>query len=463
MTFTSIDYFVFFVIVFTLYWQSRNKTLQNLIVLVASYIFYGWVHPWFCILLVTSTVADYFCGIAMVRYESRKRLFLVISLLVNLGLLCGFKYFNFFVENVHAVLSAAGLSPGEITLQIFLPVGISFYTFQTLSYTIDIYEGKLKPTHNFIDFACFVAMFPQLVAGPIERAAHMLPQLEKRRYWNFDLLFDAWPLMIRGYLKKMVIADNVAVYVDQIFMLESPSFLMLTCGGLAFALQIYADFSAYTDIARASSRMFGIELMENFKSPYLAISPSDFWRRWHISFSTWIRDYLYIPLGGSKVSSTGQFLFVVLTTMGLAGLWHGAAWHFVWWGIFHGTLTFIYHKLGMGGRWMPKTKPGLVVAWAVMFSFTIFGWLLFRTTDMGWIFHALGTSFDGGFARDQVVATVQILTMVGLYMSPLIVLMALDRGLPRARMLHTLFYGAAIVAIIVFHRDQFDDFIYFQF
>ena len=224
-------------------------------------------------------MVDYFSGLGMARFAKRKKLFLIISLICNLGMLGFFKYFNFFVESVHEAAMSMGLHFSPIELRIFLPVGISFYTFQTLSYTIDVYRGKLKPRNNFFDFALFVSFFPQLVAGPIERATRLLPQVEKNRRWNNDFFLSAWPLMIRGYLKKLVIADNVAVYVNQIFMLEEPTILLLLAGSLAFAVQIYADFSAYTDIARASARLLGFDLMKNFKSPYLAVSPSDFWRR----------------------------------------------------------------------------------------------------------------------------------------------------------------------------------------
>lgn len=460
MTFTSVTYLVFFVVVFFVYWVLPRKGLQNGWLLAASYLFYGFVHPWFCILLAVSTVTDFICGLGIARGGPRKRLYLIVSLVVNLGMLCGFKYFNFFMENVHAVLSAMGLSPGELTLSIFLPVGISFYTFQTLSYTIDIYRGELKPTKSFIDFACFVSLFPQLVAGPIERARHMLPQLEQRRTWNQDFFFGAWPLMIRGYLKKMVIADNVAVYVDKIFMLEEPGALLLGVGALAFAVQIYADFSAYTDIARASARMLGIELMENFKSPYLAISPSDFWRRWHISFSSWIRDYVYIPLGGSKVETRWQFFKVVLTTMALAGLWHGAAWNFVAWGVFHGLITFVYHQLGLGGRWQPSTRLRLVAAWAVMFTLTVFGWLLFRTPDMAWLMRGIATP---AFSREELHVAMRVAVLTLFYISPLFVFMALDRLRPKFGLVHAVAYGFAMMAIVIFHRGASEAFIYFQF
>ncbi|MBN1270355.1 MAG: MBOAT family protein [Kiritimatiellae bacterium] len=462
MIFTSFVYIYFFLIVLCLYWLVRNRAAQNLILLIASYVFYGWVHPWFCCLMAASTVLDYVCGLGMERHRARKRWFVVASLAGNLALLGFFKYFNFFTDNVHAVLSALGLAVQPAVLRVFLPVGISFYTFQTLSYTLDIYRGSLKPRTNFLDFALFVAFFPQLVAGPIERAARLLPQMERERKWDGALFGAAWPLLIRGYLKKLVIADNVAVFSDQVFMLSQPSLLLLSAGTLAFALQIYADFSAYTDIARGSARLFGFELMENFDSPYLSISPSDFWRRWHISFSSWIRDYLYIALGGSRVRSMWRYALVVVTTMGLSGLWHGAAWHFVVWGLYHGVLVFAYHLAGMGGRWRPKGIAATAVAWTAMSFFTLFGWVLFRAPSMGWIFHAFaGMTVSAG--RDALTVTTVIACYVALYSAPLLVLMFLDRLLPRVRWAHSVAYGLALAAITCFATEAGQDFIYFQF
>jgi len=286
VVFNSWEYSGFLLSVFAIYWILARKSYQNVLLLVGSYIFYGYIHPWFCILIATSTIVDYFCGLAMARFTSKKLFFLITSLVCNLGLLGFFKYFNFFTENFINAANNLGFHLHPSSLKIFLPVGISFYTFQTLSYTIDIYRGKLRPRGNFIDFALFVSFFPQLVSGPIERAGRLLPQIEKARKFDWGFISSAFPLLIKGYLKKLVIADNVAVYVDKIFMLEHPTMLLLIAGAVAFAVQIYADFSAYTDIARASARFLGFELIENFDSPYLAVSPSDFWRRWHISFST---------------------------------------------------------------------------------------------------------------------------------------------------------------------------------
>jgi alginate O-acetyltransferase complex protein AlgI len=268
---------------------------------------------------------------------------------------------------------------------------------------------------------------------------------------------------VRGYLKKLVIADNVAVYVNKIFMLENPSLLLLSVGSLTFAVQIFADFSAYTDIARASARLLGFDLVENFKSPYLALSPSDFWRRWHISFSSWIRDYLYIPLGGSRVTKKLKFALVLLASLGLSGLWHGASWHFVVWGVYHAALVFGYHQLGFSGRWRPKTLPGVVGAWTVMFCFTIIGWAIFRASSMGWLIGVFGKGFSFGFGGDSLTVSMIVLLSTAFYSLPLLVLAFVERLKLNDRAIGGLVYGMAIVMMIIFFRDVQQDFIYFQF
>ncbi|MDH4318730.1 MAG: MBOAT family protein, partial [Desulfobulbaceae bacterium] len=264
MIFTSFDYIYFLLCIFLCYWIIGNKFFQNTLLLIGSYIFYGWISPWFCSLLAASTVMDYFCGLGMKKYPDHKKSILILSLLSNLGILCIFKYFNFFSENIGLVLDQLGLHLNPPLLQLILPVGISFYTFQTMSYSIDIYRDRLEARANFIDFAAFVAFFPQLVAGPIERASHFLPQLEKERTWSWDDFDRAWPLILRGYFKKLVIADTTATFVDKIYMLDHPGAVLLIIGTTAFAVQIFTDFSGYTDIARGTARLFGFELMRNF-------------------------------------------------------------------------------------------------------------------------------------------------------------------------------------------------------
>lgn len=463
MIFTSFIYAYFFAIVFVLYWALQNKSWQNALLLLASYVFYGWIHPWFCILIAISTVADYFICRALREKPQHSKLWFVLSLVVNLGMLGFFKYFNFFADNVHSVLSTMGLDVSPIALQIFLPVGISFYTFQTLSYTIDIYRGELEPRKNFIDFAVFVSFFPQLVAGPIERAKRFLPQVENNRKFALENFTEGIPLIIVGYFKKMVVADNIALYVDKVFMLQEPSAALLFAGTAAFALQILADFSGYTDIARGMAKLLGFNLVLNFNAPYLAISPSDFWRRWHISFSSWIRDYIYISLGGSRVKTSVKFAWVLLVTLGLSGLWHGAAWNFIVWGVFHAALVFIYHKLGFAGHWKPKTWYTYGFSWFVMMLLTLVGWSIFRAPSMEWLLNAVfANNFWSGTVA-QVDSALVILSYVLVYTVPMVLIHVVQYLPKRYALLKTTFYAVLLVATILLFREYANDFIYFQF
>ena len=467
MLFTSVEYLILLATVFVLYWTIRVRTVQNALLLATSYVFYGWVHPWFCILIAASTVADYFFARAIRAQPSRARLWLGASLVFNLGLLGFYKYFDFFAANVHAALTELGIPSDPVVLGVLLPVGISFYTFQTLSYTIDVYRGELEPRRSFLDFALFVSFFPQLVAGPIERARNFLPQVERARRFRWDLFASAWPLLVSGYFKKMVVADNVASSSDLVFALESPSFTVLLAGTIAFAAQIACDFSGYTDIARGSARLLGFELIRNFNLPYLAISPSDFWRRWHISFSSWIRDYLYIPLGGSKAGGKLRLLLVLLASMGLSGLWHGAAWNFVLWGVFHAVVLFLYHAAGLGGAWRPRTRTGFVAAWLAMTAVTLVGWAIFRTESAGWLWNAVAHG-GAGLDADSLAVLATISATVACYALPL-TLDALLRRLGRDRpagwtnWARAVLYGLLLAGILVFGRTDTRDFIYLHF
>jgi len=462
MAFTSFSFCIFIFVILILYWNSKDKRIQNIILLLGSYLFYGFIHPWFCILLASSTVVDYFCGLAMKRYPDKKKRFLIISLCSNLGMLGFFKYFNFFIENVDALLILAGLGSSEISLKIFLPVGISFYTFQTLSYTIDIYKGQLKPTKNFIDFALFVSFFPQLVAGPIERAQRFLPQIQNQRNWDTDRFFSAIPLMTWGFFKKLVVADNLSIYANKVYLLESPSPILLFAGTLAFTVQIFADFSAYTDIARGSARLIGFDLIKNFNAPYLAVNPSDFWRRWHISFSTWIRDYLYIPLGGSRVNTLAKYIFVVTCTMGLSGLWHGASWNFVLWGFFHAAILIVYKRLGKAGRWRPANKVNHCLSVLIMFLLTVFGWGLFRTHSVTWFFCRMFSS-PFGLENESLLPASVIFAFVTLYSIPLVLFIQRKRLIGESKFRLSIASCLLVFLICIFGRDGSSDFIYFQF
>ncbi|MCC7034531.1 MAG: MBOAT family protein, partial [Acidobacteria bacterium] len=380
MIFHSLDFLVFFAVVVSIYWRLPHRW-QNIWLLGASYVFYGWVHPWFVILMLVSTTVDYWAAQRMEEDPGRKKAYLYASLAANLGMLGVFKYFNFFVENVREVLASVGLDVSPPVLELVLPAGISFYTFQALSYTVEVYWGHMKARRNPVDFALFVAFFPHLVAGPIMRAMNLLVQVEQPRTWDTGRARDAVLLVVWGFFKKLVVADNVGVIANRVFSHQDPSFEMLWAGVFAFGLQIYADFSAYSDIARGTARWFGFELILNFNHPYIARSPSDFWHRWHISLSTWFRDFVYIPLGGNRVPALQREANLMATFL-VSGLWHGASWNYVLWGLYHGTLVVVTRTvgrlLGLPAKW---PGPLAIVQIVLTVSAAFAGWLFFRETN----------------------------------------------------------------------------------
>jgi D-alanyl-lipoteichoic acid acyltransferase DltB (MBOAT superfamily) len=390
MIFHSLDFIVFFVVTLVVYWHLPHRG-QNAFLVLASYFFYGYVHPWFLVLIFATTVLDYWAARGMAALPERKALFLGLSLAGNLGMLAFFKYFNFFADNVHALLTPLGLSVPTVVLRIALPVGVSFYTFQELSYTIDVYRGTLSARRDFLNFAAFVCFFPQLVAGPIERASRLLPQMEQPRVFSWETARQATWLMTWGYFQKLVIADNVGVVANKVFALAQPSFELLWAGVFAFAIQIYADFSAYSDIARGAARWLGVDVVRNFNHPYLAVGPADFWRRWHVSLSSWFRDYVYIPLGGSR-GGRGRTAGNVMITFLLSGLWHGASWNYVVWGGYHGTLLLagraVDTLMGPG----PRSRILTPVRVLLTFVLVLVGWLMFRETDIVFLWHDLHLS-----------------------------------------------------------------------
>jgi D-alanyl-lipoteichoic acid acyltransferase DltB (MBOAT superfamily) len=338
--FNSFQFLVFLVIAFSAYWLffHRYRGARNIFLLTASYVFYGWWDYRFLALIAFSTLIDFFVGRAMhsEARKSKRKVLLGISLLANLGLLAYFKYANFFIESfAEFSRGVLGLEPNISSLSIILPVGISFYTFQTLSYTIDIYRKRLEPTKNLVEFAAFVSFFPQLVAGPIERASNLLPQFKEKKIFRYEDGSEGMRLIVWGLFKKTVIADNCAPYVNEIFSnyQEQPAAVLLM-GAILFAFQIYGDFSGYSDIAIGTARLFGFRLMTNFNYPYFSRDVAEFWRRWHISLSTWFRDYLYIPLGGSRRSMQRTLLNVFIIFV-VSGFWHGANWTFIAWGALH--------------------------------------------------------------------------------------------------------------------------------
>jgi alginate O-acetyltransferase complex protein AlgI len=343
MIFNSIDFLFFFLVIYSLYWLLGHK-LQNRFLLLASLFFYGFWDWRFLGLLLISTTVDYFAGLGIERNfnnPKKKKFYLTASLLSNLGILGFFKYYNFFLESSLVFLGALGLKPDVHTLQLILPLGISFYTFQTMSYSIDVYRGELKPIRNFFDFSLYVSFFPQLVAGPIERATRLLPQIQTKRIWNLKQVQEGTFLVLLGFFKKVFVADNIGDLVNSVYSQSDPTGGQVFVSVIAFAFQVYCDFSGYSDIARGVSKWMGFELMRNFNVPLLAVNTIDLWKRWHISLMSWFRDYVYIPLGGNRVSLTRQHVNNILIFF-ISGLWHGASWTFVIWGVYNGILTSLY-------------------------------------------------------------------------------------------------------------------------
>jgi D-alanyl-lipoteichoic acid acyltransferase DltB (MBOAT superfamily) len=379
-------YFVFLAIVVAVYWRL-DRGPQNMLLLVASYVFYGWWDPRFLGLIALSTLVDFVCARAIARTSvgARRK-----ALVINLGFLAVFKYFNFFVDSFAVTLETLGFHHVPVaTLRILLPPGISFYTFQEVAYIVDVYQGKLEPAESLVDYALFVSLFPHLIAGPIQRPGHLLPQVQAPRELDGDKFFDGMLLILSGLFRKTVIADNCALIADAAFSgrMGPATLPVVLIGTYAFAWQIYGDFSGYSDIARGSAQLLGFHFMVNFRQPYLATSLQDFWRRWHISLSTWLRDYLYIPLGGNRNGEPQTYRNLMLTMI-LGGLWHGANWTFVIWGAIHGGGLAI-ERAGRRVLGLAREESGALASastWVrrlVIFNLVCLAWVFFREPSLG--------------------------------------------------------------------------------
>lgn len=381
MIFHSLNFLIFFLVAVAVYWALPRRW-QNVWLLLASYFFYGYIHPWFLGLIAFSTTVDWWAARRMEADPARRRWYLWISIATNMGMLGFFKYFNFFADSLAAVFAALGWRLDPITLHVILPIGISFYTFMTVSYVIDVYRRDIPASRSLLDFAVFVAYFPHLVAGPILRASLLLPQISQARRISRDQITQGLWLMAWGVFQKMFVADNLADLVDAVFGAGAdPTGGDVLVATWAFAFQIYGDFAGYSNMARGMSKLMGIELNVNFRFPYFVRSPQEFWRHWHISLSTWLRDYLYIPLGGNRGTDwqTRRNLFL---TMVLGGLWHGAAWTFVIWGVYQGLVLGVAR--GIADLSIPLRRTWQKVALGLlMFHVTCYGWLIFRAQSAG--------------------------------------------------------------------------------
>lgn len=544
MLFNSYQFFIFLILVYSMYRLIPHRQ-QNLLLLTASYYFYGCWDIRFLFLIILSTVVDYTCGLLMARgvvqrkerlkasswailsafffvvvqwgglelpetynltlfrglfswrigwliffgicfaitianffypkivqLEERRRrqISLLISITTNLSILGFFKYFNFFIENMEVLLTTLSFNPESFRLNIILPVGISFYTFQTMSYTIDIYREKLEPTDHYLDFALYVAYFPQLVAGPIERAVNLLPKIMAKRTIDMNQTLRGIHLIVYGLFKKVVIADGVARTVNQIYgSTGQVTWLDVVAGTVLFAIQIYCDFSGYSDIARGTSKLFGIDIMLNFKFPYFSKNPQEFWTRWHISLSTWLRDYLYIPMGGNRLGVRKTYRNLTATML-LGGLWHGAAWNFIFWGLFHGVILSIHRMISYAGKKGQNDESTFFSCLKIIgfFMVTLYGWLIFRSPTVDKILeYSSVLIFDFG----NLHLTAALPRAAAIFGMPIFIFIEIYEYAKKGRSFYTqlpVYIWTAIYASFVFciamgMTNETSQFIYFQF
>jgi len=477
MLFNSLEFLIFLPLVLLVYYRLSHQNQNRFLVVASCYFYASW--DWrFLAPLIFSTTIDFYCARQMERsieaggLQSERKRYLVLSLITNLGLLAFFKYFNFFVDSFHDVLAGLGVDVPVPALNVILPVGISFYTFQALSYTIDVYRGQVHAVRSFWDFFLAVLFFPHLVAGPIQRAANLLKQVMTPRRTTPEQWQDGIHLIIWGYFKKVFIADGLAPIANAIFAANSPTGGEVVVGVLAFAFQIYCDFSGYTDIARGVAKLMGFEFMLNFNLPYLARNPPDFWQRWHISLSTWLRDYLYISLGGNRGSRTQTYRNLMVTML-IGGLWHGAAWNYVLWGAYHGFILVIHRLVVSPLRSVERAFGHLAHSlWVTlcvicMFTLTCYGWLLFRATGLTQIGAMTASLLHSGLAG----LPTNLAWTVLLFASPLVVVQALQWSQGRLDFMRQKWLPLpAMVAVyavmgylILFRGGAPQAFVYFQF
>lgn len=483
MLFNSFEYLFFLPLVFVLYWFVFNKKIktQNILVIAASYFFYGIWDIRFLFLIFLSTIVDFYVGQKI--YDSgdtnkQAKRWLWLSLAFNLGLLGVFKYYNFFIESFVNLTAAIGFERNNNwTLNIILPVGISFYTFQTLSYSLDIYYKKLKPTKDFIAFATFVSFFPQLVAGPIERASNLLGQITAKRSFNYTQTTDGLKLILWGLFKKMVIADSLAPIVDDIFLnYQDYSASTLIMGVVFFSFQVYGDFSGYSDIAIGSAKLFGIELMSNFKFPNFARNVAEYWQRWHVSLSTWFRHYMYIPMGGSRVSKLLSIRNIIVIFL-VSGFWHGANWTFIFWGALHALFYIPVFLMGRNrmyadnvvaqNSWFPNFKEIFQIL--VTFALVSFSRIFFRSEDLSSSFgyiSKIGTDFSfEQYLHPHGYRMVDYFILLVVFMVYEFIIRKDERNpFPfKAKSARLLAYSAVVLSLLLFYDDRTRSFIYFQF
>lgn len=469
MLFDTPVFFLFLVLVVLVYWRLEFKQ-QNVFLLFASYLFYGWWDWRFLLLMIGSTTLDYWIAHAIARAstQTRRRQWLILSLVINFSILGIFKYFNFFVGSfAQAAHSLAGVNLSINFLKIILPPGISFYTFQEVAYIVDVYNRKIEPADSFVQYSLFISLFPHLIAGPIQRPDHLLPQVQKPRKWESDKVLDGMVLIAEGLFRKVVIADNCALIANAAFggKFGPPNLPVVLLGTYAFAWQIYGDFSGYSDIARGAAQILGFHFMVNFRQPYFAQSLQEFWRRWHISLSTWLRDYLYISLGGNR-KGEARTMGNLLTTMLLGGLWHGANWTFVIWGAIHGFGLAAERVLGVAKDWSRSSFAGRWTRRILIFHLVCFSWIFFRGESMSAAFKFLrGISVWHWEPAYLAAAKFLIAFSLPLFLLDLYLEASSDEYLfqTRPHFQRVAVALTSILIIVMFGANQANAFIYFQF
>jgi alginate O-acetyltransferase complex protein AlgI len=482
MLFNSISFALFLPIVFFLYWRNNQLKYQNILLLVASYFFYACWDWRFLFVLIFSTFLDYYTGIKIYQAKTKgeSKFWLALSIGVNLGFLGVFKYYNFFADSLADALSAIGLQTNFWSLQVILPVGISFYTFHGLSYVIDLYKRRIEPEHDFIDYSVFVSFFPLLVAGPIERATHLLPQIKKDRVFSYSDSVDGLRQILWGLFKKIVIADGCAEYANMIFNNSSVySGSTLVLGALFFTFQIYCDFSGYSDIALGTARLFGIRLLRNFAFPYFSRDIAEFWRRWHISLSSWFKDYLYIPLGGSKVGKWTKVRNTFIIFL-VSGFWHGANWTFIFWGLLNAlyimpSIIFGTNRDNLAIVAEGKLLPSIKDAASMLFTFalTVFAWIFFRAESLSHAFSyikgifsksLLAIPYYSGIGKSITLVAIIIFFLIIEWLGREQQFAIAQLGIKRKKVIRYSFYYLLILLICYFSLGKTNqDFIYFQF
>jgi D-alanyl-lipoteichoic acid acyltransferase DltB (MBOAT superfamily) len=475
MNFTSLTFWLFFAFVFSTYWLVREGRWQNALLLLASYVFYAWLSPWYAVLMGVSTLADFYLSRQMKLKNRKAKTYLVLSLIINLGVLAFFKYYNFFNSQVAEALTSVGLPVDWLFIKVLLPAGLSFYTLKKLAYMIDVSRGTLEPSDDLLSFALFVSFFPQIIAGPMDRYQKLIPQIQGKRIWQSSFFYAAWPLIVMGLFKKIVVADSIKPIVDRVFGLDHPSVVLIIAGTLGFTLEILADFSAYTDLSRGVAQLLGFNTSENFNKPYLSLTPTDFWNRWHITLSAWLRDYIFFPIRRAllrrKKPLPNWLLLSIppLVTMFISGIWHGAGLTYMIWGIYYGVLIAGYQLLGLRGdpstrsgrHWKPAGRLKTFFAWLIMFAFIAFGWLIFRAPSMTWLADVFLHSEWTHGREDWIVASI-VLSRTILYSLPLVIKYLLDQYVPRG-FVQPFYYAVLTLGVIIFIGSTTTDFIYFQF